>query len=114
VAAERGSLFEPWAKDLFSDAFGALVPPVGAELDGGAAASASARKRAAGKVMRGGVWGAGFALMRLESLADIESAVFEWKSDGEQDESDGYARRVKPLAPHWWEAHKALQSLKTP
>lgn len=112
VAAERGSLFEPWAKDLFGDAFGALVPPVGAELDGGAA---SVRKRAAGKVMRGGVWGAGFALLRLESLADIDSAVFEWKGGSEEGgDDDGYARRVKPLAPHWWAAHQALQSLKTP
>jgi len=110
LVAEPGSLFEKWSRDVFGPAFGVPLPPIGVELeplsaDGGGGGGGGGR-RGAGKVMRGGVWGAGFALMRLENLpADLGSAVFACKKrDGDADD-DEYAAQVKLIEPHWWATH---------
>lgn len=117
VQAEPGTLFEPWANIVFAPTtFGLLVPPVGAELVG-----QTRGRRAAGKVMRGGVWGAGFALIRLEHLPsdDIGSVEFEWSGGGggggdDAAAEEGYAKRVRAIAPHWWRAQQeAVHALNT-
>jgi folate-binding protein YgfZ len=104
LQAEPGTLFEQWANVVFAPTtFGLLVPPVGAELVG-----QTRGRRAAGKVMRGGVWGAGFALIRLEHLPsdDIGSVEFEWSGGDNAAAEEGYATRVRAIAPHWWRAQQ--------
>jgi folate-binding protein YgfZ len=110
--AEPGTLFGPWINSVFApSAFGLLLPPTGAELVGQARG-----RRAAGKVMRGGVWGAGFALIRLEHLPsdDIGSVEFEWSvAEPLNNDGDGaVATRVRAIEPHWWSAQQqAVQAL---
>jgi tRNA-modifying protein YgfZ len=101
VVANQGSLFENWSRDLFGPSFGIPLPPTGFELS-----TSGGGKRSAGKVMRGGVWGAGFALIRLENLMpvdNIRNIVFNVVA-APGDDVD-FSNQVKVIEPHWWTMH---------